>query len=271
MTRTSLSTALSRMRVVVLPALLAATVLGAVGEHSVSAQIGEDRIDISSGAGLTTSNRHNLALCVDSLDPTISDEELRQAVLDSLERVERHPDFLRSGRGRGDTMVDIGCSGPARYNEPGFSWEEGSTSAEPIPTVDVPSEYLAFVFLVPGDDPIGRNRVTIQEYYKDGEVFAVVTTVVYLTGDDLERDDARVEYLTRAVGLRELDPEEDEAVKAYVERDAGTVYSGDLDAGLDLLKPGSNEAPGGMPKTGAGGTSSVLAPWWARVGAGRIE
>ncbi len=162
---------------------------------------------ISNGPGFITSNRDHLRICVESLDPSVTSDELKQYTAKALDQVKSHPDFVAAGLAQGTPQIDIGCPGPARAMGEGFSWETGGNGDGATPWVSEPGPYLTYVFVVPSDkvaSPASLLRVVPQEYYADGQDRAVVTAAVYLTPDDLQAPGSVVRYLTRGVGLRQV-------------------------------------------------------------------
>lgn len=159
-------------------------------------------------SALLTSNRSSLSICLDSKIAEISNETLRLLVDLTLQRVKQHPHFAAAGLSSGMPRVSVGCPGPARILMPGFDWESGYATGQPL-AVTQPSEYRTFVFLVPRKQATHRGGYVFhnaaQEMLCDHSGCSEVTSALYLTPEDIATPDSAVPLLTKSVGL-DVDP-----------------------------------------------------------------
>jgi hypothetical protein len=150
---------------------------------------------------LYTSNRTDLAICVQVEDPTLKDKQntFRDIVYQLLDtRVRQNPKW-KENYGDFAYRVDAECpSGP-----------------HPVENVDYPSEYKVHVYVM---DPSAVEEITSQikaqgmydpsgpqmyEMFGEGwsDSFAPVTFALYWSEDQMEEPDALEQQLSKALGL----------------------------------------------------------------------
>ncbi|OGO48290.1 MAG: hypothetical protein A2W34_06685 [Chloroflexi bacterium RBG_16_64_32] len=156
---------------------------------------------------LLTSNRDRLAICVQAVGVDSSlQKKAKSEIEEALTEVARHPRWEASGLGVASPVVDIGCPSPPSVYRAGVRLDRAGGKGllvSPLVLVDEPSEYRAFVFILP---PSEFDRLFAgAEPYVSEELFAMgeVTTGLYLSSAELNDQPSLTEKLKRPIGLWE--------------------------------------------------------------------
>ncbi len=156
---------------------------------------------------LLTSNRDRLAICVQAVGVDSSLEATGKSAIEAaLTEVAKHPRWEASGLGVASPVVDIGCPSPPSVYRAGVRLQPGAGKGlvvYPAVVVDEPSEYRAFVFILPASEFdrlfAGADPYVVEELFARGEV----TTGLYLSSDELNDQPSLTEKLKRPIGLWE--------------------------------------------------------------------
>jgi hypothetical protein len=181
------------------------TLLGVTFQGSGEAQenLGSQRVE----GALLTSNRDRLAICVQAVDIDSSIEATAKSGIEAaLIEVAKHPRWEASGLGVASPVVDIGCPSPPSVYRAGVRLQPGGGKGlvvYPPVVVDKPSEYRAFVFILPPSEFdrlfADADPYVVEEFFARVEV----TTGLYLSSDELNDQPSLTEKLKRPIGLWE--------------------------------------------------------------------
>ncbi|MGH2587993.1 MAG: hypothetical protein ACRDJE_23995 [Dehalococcoidia bacterium] len=163
-----------------------------------------------------TSNRDALRICVVGVGAAASAAaEARDRIQQQLPSVAQRPEWAAARLTGTRTIVDTNCPADPLLLRPGVEYVDGRPGAnggEQLATVQQPSVYRLYVFLVPSPQltSIIQGKFDVrsapQEFLCRERTCAEVTTGVYLTPDEMRNNATLTTWLARGIGLERATP-----------------------------------------------------------------
>ncbi|MCH8814549.1 MAG: hypothetical protein IH957_05530 [Chloroflexi bacterium] len=184
------------------------TLLGVTFQGKGEAQVGDGSQLVEGRLG--TANRDRLAICVDSvgLDAAAADTA-KLNVEEALVVAADLPNWSDAALGSMATVVDVGCPSSPAALQPGtvLTPTGRGFAVNPFPVVVEASYYRIFTFVVSDEqsaNTFGKEfpKVT-EEYLRQGDDFAGVTSGLYVTPSQLADTDFLAQSISSLLGFQQ--------------------------------------------------------------------